>query len=110
MNYAKAIEMASEIVRLVTDLEHEFAKQIVADGSKKSPDGLYFGRQLNYRNWNDTVANALPTRSFTEALWADVFGVPIGRAPVMSSKLVDAFVNKWRVEIAEWEFIGNVGD
>lgn len=110
MNYARALEMAEQIVRLVQDLEKEFKGQIAAHRSKRSPDGVDFGRQVNWRNWNDTCANALPTKSFTEALWADVFGVYIGQAPVMSSPLVDAFVAKWRVEIAEWEFIGNVGD
>lgn len=102
--------MASEIVRLVDNLENEFRSEIRRKRSVESPDGIYFGRQVNYRNWNDTCVNALPTKSFTEALWADVFGVPIGRAPILSSRQVDAFVEKWRVEIAEWELIGNVGE
>jgi hypothetical protein len=107
MKEAAALVMAEEIVRLVQDLEHEFKDEI-----RRSRDHLKSGwsyRQVGYRNWNDTVVNALPTRSFTEALWADVFGVYIGRAPVMGSRLVDAFVEKWRVEIAEWELVGNVG-
>jgi len=108
MKEAAALAMAGEIVRLVQDLEHEFKDEI-----RRSRDHRKSGwnfRPVSYRNWNDTVVNALPTRSFTEALWADVFGVYIGRAPVMGSRLVDAFVEKWRVEIAEWELIGNVGD
>lgn len=110
MKQDRALAMAEEIVRLVQDLEHEFKGQIRRKLSEGSPDAIFYGRQVNYRNWNDTCVNALPTKSFTEALWADVFGLPIGRAPIMSSRQVDAFVDRWRVEIAEWEFIGNVGE
>jgi hypothetical protein len=108
LNQAKALEMAGEIVALVNDLEKEFERQI--QGSRGEIKSGWYMRHENYRNWNDTVVNALPTRSFTEALWADVFGVSIGRAPMMSSNRVDAFVDRWREVIAEWELIGNVGE
>jgi hypothetical protein len=108
MKQDRALQLASEIVSLVNDLEKEFEEEIYVS-REKYKSGPYF-RVVAYRNWNDTVVNALPTRSFTEALMADVFGVPIGRAPMVSSSRVDAFVEKWRVEIAEWELIGNVGD
>lgn len=107
MNQAEALALAAEIVRMVEDLEKEFRDEVHRSrGQKKS--GWYF-RDVAYRNWNDTVVNALPTRSFTEALWADVFGVSIGRAPMCHSARVDAFIEKHREVIAEWELLGSVG-
>lgn len=109
MKYDRAMLMAEEIVRLVTDLEKEF-KDEITKFKGGSPSSEFYYRTHPYRNWIDTVVNALPTKSFTEALWADVFATRPGYAPVRSSRLVDVFVEKWRVEIAEWEFIGNVGE
>lgn len=108
MKSDQAFVMAEEIVRLVQDLEKEFNKEI-QESRNHLKSGWYF-RQVAYRNWNDAVVNALPTGGFLVALWADVFGTYPGRGPVMQSKLVDAFVEKYRDVIAEWELLGSVGD
>ena len=109
MKADEAGAFAEAIVRLVQDLERELDKDIQ---EFRAPDTslMWRGRAVGYRNWMDTVVNGLPTKSFTEALWADVYGVRIGLAPMRQSPLMEAFVDKWRLVIAEWEFLGHVGD